>query len=325
MTTPSSPSPSSPSSSSQLHVVLGAGQIGPLVAARLHALGHRVRLVRRGRFGAELPTGVEPVNADVLDPDGLARATAGADALYHCVNPPYTAWAKDLLPMTRAIVGAAERAGAHLVVLDNLYMYGRAPGGVMREDTAVAPCSRKGALRAEAAELMLAARTRGVAVTIGRASDFIGPGAVLAAVFGERFWPRALAGKAVEVLGDPSTPHAYSYTLDVADGLVTLGTDPRARDQLWHLPANPAVPTAALIAEVARVLGHPLPIRQVPRWLLRSLGVVWPLAREVAEMTYQWDDRFEVDDRRFRTTFGRAATPWPEALAATIAWARSAG
>ncbi len=317
-----SPAPTAHTPPSALHVVLGAGQIGPMVAARLHALGHRVRLVRRGRFGAELPAGVEPVNADVLDAAALARATAGATALYHCVNPPYTTWATDLLPMTRAIVAAAEQAGAHLIALDNLYMYGRAPGGVMREDSPVAPCARKGALRAEAAAIMVGARDRGVAVTIGRASDFIGPGAVLAAVFGERFWPRALAGRAVEVLGDPTTPHAYTYTPDVADGLVTLGTDPRARDQLWHLPTNPAVPTAALIGQIGEALGRPLTIRRLPRWLMRGLGLVWPLLREVAEMTYQWDDRFEVDDGRFRATFGRGATPWPEAIAATVAWAR---
>ncbi|MBK9036047.1 MAG: NAD-dependent epimerase/dehydratase family protein [Myxococcales bacterium] len=306
-----------------LHVVLGAGQIGPLVARRLRARGLAVRMVRRGRFGAELPAGAEGVSADVTDPAALAAAVAGAAVVYHCVNPIYTAWSAQLLPMTRAIVAAVAGAGADLVVLDNLYMYGRAPDGVMREDTPVAPCSRKGALRAEAAELLVAARARGVAVTIGRASDFIGPGATLAAIFGERFWPRALAGKAGEVLGDPDQPHSYSYVDDVADGLVTLGTDPRARDQLWHLPVNPATSTRALIAQVGDALGAELGATRVPLWLVRGLGVFAPMLREVHEMTYQWQAPFVLDDARYRATFGVGATPWPEALAATIAWARA--
>ncbi len=307
-----------------LQVVLGAGQIGPRVAERLLARGLRVRLVRRGRFApGEAPVGAETASADVADPAAAATVMAGAAAVYHCVNPRYTDWAAQLLPLTHGIVAGASRAGAHLVVLDNLYMYGRAPGGVMREDTPVAPCSKKGALRAAAAAAMIAARDRGdLAVTIGRASDFIGPGATLAAVFGDRFWPRALAGKAGEVLGDPDQPHAYSYVPDVADGLVTLGTDPRARNQLWHLPANPAEPTRALIARIGAALGAPLAATSVPTWLLRGLGVVSPMMREIAEMTYQWKAPFVLDDTRFRTTFGRGATPWAPAIAATVAWAR---
>lgn len=305
-----------------VYVILGAGQIGPLVARRLLDRGHRVRLVRRGRFGAEVPAGAEAVNADVLDPAAAARALRDAAVVYHCVNPAYTAWATQLLPLTRAVLAATAAAGADLVVLDNLYMYGRA--GVMTEATPIAPCSKKGELRARAAAELVAARDRGdLAVTIGRASDFIGPGATLAAVFGDRFWPRALAGKPGQVLGDPAQPHSYSYVPDVADGLVTLGTDPRAKNQLWHLPVNPALPTRALIAEVGRALGVDLAATRVPPWLLRGLGVVSPMMREVAEMTYQWQAPFILDDTRYRSTFGHAATPWPTALAATVAWARA--
>ena len=308
-------------STANVHVVLGAGQIGPLVARRLVARGLPVRLVRRGRFGVEVAPGVEAVTADVLDPIAAAAALRDAAVVYHCVNPIYTAWATQLMPLTHAVIDATAAAGADLVVLDNLYMYGRAPDGVMPEDAPIAPCSRKGELRARAAAALIAARDR-IAVTIGRASDFIGPGATLAAVFGDRFWPRALAGKPGEVFGDPDQPHSYSYVPDVADGLVTLGTDPRARNQLWHLPVNPAQSTRALIAEVGRALGTDLATVRVPPWLLRGLGVFAPTLREIAEMTYQWRAPFILDDRRFRTTFGTAATPWRDALPATVAWAR---
>ncbi len=39
-------------------------------------------------------------------------------------------------------------------------------------------------------------------------------------------------------------------------------------------------------------------------------------------MMYQWEAPFEVDDRRFRETFGWSATPIDEAVEATAAWAR---
>ncbi|HVV83041.1 MAG TPA: NAD-dependent epimerase/dehydratase family protein, partial [Kofleriaceae bacterium] len=314
---------SSPRESQPLHVVLGAGQIGPLVARRLLDRGLRVRMVRRGRFGAELPAGVEGVSADLTDPAARTAAVRDAAVVYHCMNPIYTTWAKELLPMTRAVLDAAAGAGAHLVVLDNLYMYGRAPGGVMREETPMTPCSRKGELRARASDELTGARARGVVVTIGRASDFIGPGATMAAVFGDRFWPRAFAGKAGEVCGDPDQPHSYSYVGDVADGLVTLGTDARAANGLWHLPVNAATSSRELIADVGRALGRPLAATRLAPWLLRALGVFSPMLREVAEMAYQWQAPFILDDSRYRATFGGGPTPWSEALPATVAWARS--
>ena len=161
-------------------------------------------------------------------------------------------------------------------------------------------------------------------MTIGRASDFFGPGAWLTAIFGERFWRRAFAGKPGEVFGDPEAPHSYSYVHDVADALVTLGTDPRATNRLWHLPANSAEPTRTTVARAGRAMGIELGVTRVPGWLLRTLGVVSPVLREVAEMTYQWQSPFVLDDLRYRSTFGALPTAWEPAMAATAAWARSA-
>ncbi|HVR20380.1 MAG TPA: NAD-dependent epimerase/dehydratase family protein [Polyangiaceae bacterium] len=309
-----------------LHVIVGAGQIGPNIAARLLERGLRVRLVQRRTPSTAGLAGVETARADVSDPDSAARAFEGASVVYHTANPVYTEWPRLLLPLTRGIAAGATRAGAHLVVLDNLYMYGRAPGGVMREDTPVAPCSAKGELRAEAAHVLLTARDRGeLAVTIGRASDFFGPGATLSAIFGPRFWQRALRGKPGEVFGDPNQPHSYSYVRDVADALVTLGTDERAKNRLWHLPVNPAEPTRTTIARAARALGIELGAKRFAPRLLSLLGVVSPMLREVAEMTYQWEAPFVLDDSRFRDTFGVTATPWDPAMNETAAWGRTLG
>jgi len=303
-----------------LHVVLGAGQIGPLVVERLRARGLRVRIVRRGAFSGATP-GVEQVSADVSDPAQAADAMRGAAVVYHCVNPLYTEWAAELLPMTRGIVAGAAQVGARLVVLDNLYMYGDTRH--ITDGSPVAPRSRKGALRVEAAEEMLAADRRGeVRVAIGRAADFIGPGAHLAAIFGERFWPRALAGRSVQCFGDPDQLHSYSYTPDVAAGLVALGLRDDASG-VWMLPVNPAETTRAVIERIGRALGRDLRITRIPTWLLRALGIASPILREVAEMTYQWRQPYVVDDARFRATFGLAATPWDDAIAATVAWARA--
>jgi hypothetical protein len=54
------------------------------------------------------------------------------------------------------------------------------------------------------------------------------------------------------------------------------------------------------------------------------MGVIAPIMRELAEMSYQWAEPFVVDDRRFRTRFPDFSPTDPDdAAAATVAWARA--
>ena len=119
----------------KLHVVLGAGQIGSRVASRLVARGVRVRQVHTGR--SAVGPGVEAAAGDITDLEFAAAVTAGAAVVYDCMNPPYHRWPALLLPIARGAVHGAARAGARLVALDCLYMYGR-PQGPMREALSLA-------------------------------------------------------------------------------------------------------------------------------------------------------------------------------------------
>jgi nucleoside-diphosphate-sugar epimerase len=319
--------PASPiTSASPLHVIAGAGQIGPLIAERLIARGYRVRMIRRGAF-ASAPAGVETVSASLADPAIAADAMRGASVVYHCANPRYHRWAQELVPLARGITQGAARNGARLVALDNLYMYRVPADGRLAEDTPVAPVSRKGALRAEAAAVMLDAHARGdLPVTIARAADFFGPGCATS-IFGERFWTKLLAGRPVEILGDPEQPHTYSYAPDVADGLVTLGStlpgDADVYGRVWHLPALPAEPTLAWLTRFAQAAGVERRFTRLSPLLLRVAGLFLPEAGELPEMIYQWRAPFVLDDSQFRARFAAAPTPLATAVAATIAWART--
>jgi nucleoside-diphosphate-sugar epimerase len=304
----------------ELHVVLGAGQVGPLVAEMLVARGHRVRVARRTAAPSRTP-GVETVAIDVRDADAVARAAEGAAVVYHCANPLYHEWPEKLLPMTRGIVDGAARAGARLVVLDNLYMYGDTSN--IDEETPTSPVSKKGALRVQAADYMLDADARGaLRVSIGRGADFFGPEGRLS-MLGDHFFQRVLSGKSAQVFGDPDLPRAYSYIPDIAAGLVALGSRADARG-VWMLPIQPAETTRQVIGRFASALGRDIPVARLPTWLMRGVGLFQPLVREVAEMAYQWEQPYRVDDARFRAAFGVMPTPWDEAIARTVAWANEA-
>jgi nucleoside-diphosphate-sugar epimerase len=304
-----------------LHVVLGSGQIGSLVADELLTRGDRVRLVRRGTAGAA-KLGLEWMSGDLSDRSFAETATRGASFVYDCTSPAYDQWTTLLLPLSLAAMHGAARAGAKLVALDNLYMYGRVSGPIS-ESSPIAPCGRKGEVRAQLAEARFEANRRGdVRIATGRATDFFGPGVVRQTTYGDRFYRRLFARKKVECMGDPDLPHALAYAPDVARALVTLAEHDEAFGSVWHLPANPAESMRQVVARLSRALALPIAVTRMPRLALRAFGVFAPMLREVAEMAYQWDAPYVVDDSRFRAAFGGTPTPVDEIMASTAEWAR---
>jgi len=306
----------------RLHVVFGTGQVGSALAAHLAGQGIAVRAVSRRR-----PTGLAGVDwqgADAADPEAAADAAKDASVIYQCLNAPYNQWPERFPPLQRSVLAAAERTGALLVSLENLYGYGPVGGSPMTEDLPLAATGAKGRARAAmTAELLAAADAGRVRIAIGRASDFFGPGVTGGSTLGERVFGNALAGRRADFIGNPDLPHTYSYVPDIAAGLATLGTDPRAAGQVWHLPGPPTGTTRALIDLVAAEVGHPVGVRSVPKLAVRALGLVNPVLRELAETSYQFDQPFVLDTTKYQVAFGTAGTPPADAITATLAWYRT--
>jgi nucleoside-diphosphate-sugar epimerase len=307
----------------RLHVVFGTGQVGRVLAAVLAGRGLNVRVVSRHRPSA-LADGIDWREADATDLDAAADAAKGASVVYQCVNAPYTQWPELFPPLQRGVLTAAERTGALLVALENLYGYGPTGGRPMTEDLPLAATGVKGRTRAAmTAELLAAADAGRVRIAIGRASDFFGAGVTQGSTLGERVFGNALAGRRADFIGHPDLPHTYSYVPDIAVGLATLGTDARAAGQVWHLPGPATGTTRELLDLVAAEVGHPVGVRSVPKIAMRALGLVNPMLRELAEMSYEFDEPFVLDTSKYQSTFGVAGTPLAAAVAATVAWYRT--
>lgn len=303
----------------RLHVVFGAGQVGRALAMRLAERGLTVRVVSRNRPAA-LSDGIEWRRADATDPDAAAEAAAGASVVYQCLNAPYTDWPKLFPPLQRGVMGAAERSGALLVSLENIYGYGPTAGAAMTEDLPLAATTVKGRVRVAMTEELQAASAAGrLRIAIGRASDFFGAG-VTESSLGERIFANAVAGKRADFIGNPDLPHTYSYVPDIAEGLATLGTDERAVGGVWHLPGPETVTTRELLGLVADEVSHPVGVRSLPKLAVRTLGLLNPTIRELVEMSYEFDAPFVLNTSKYQSTFGTAATPLPTAIATTVAW-----
>jgi nucleoside-diphosphate-sugar epimerase len=308
---------------SELHVVFGAGQVGFPLAERLLAAGKRVRIARRS--SRRVPAGCEIALGDAADIGFCVSAAREASAVYHCMNPPYDhrIWAQLLPRYMDNLIAAACAADARLVVLDNVYMLGRPNGRQLNEDTPMRPCSRKGEIRRRVAERLFDAHRAGeVIATVGRASDFYGPGGTQTAV-GDFFWPRALSHKTVYSPFALDAVHTYHYIPDVAAGLALLGcAQPDVYGRPWMLPCAPAETLRQLVARLQTKLAFNIKFAQIPRLLVKAAGLVTPLMRELDEMAYQWDEPFVIDDRRFRERFHVVPEDIDVAAAATVAWAR---
>lgn len=306
----------------RVHVVFGTGQVGSALTAHLSRSGHAVRAVSRHRPPV-LGEDVDWRSADVTDPESAVDAAKGAAVIYQCLSAPYSEWPRSFPPLQRGALAAAERNGALLVSLENVYAYGPTHGAPMTEDLPLNATTVKGRARAAMTEELFAAAAAGRAqVTVGRASDFFGPGATESAL-GRRVFANAVAGKRADFLGNPDLPHTYSYVPDIAAGLATLGTDARSIGQVWHLPGPETLTTRAVLDLVAGEVGHQVGVRSVPKVAMRVLGVFNPTMREMSEMMYEFNEPFVLDTTKYESMFEVSGTPLSRAVRDTVSWYRA--
>jgi nucleoside-diphosphate-sugar epimerase len=302
------------------HVVFGTGQVGRHLVSQLVAQGHQVVAVNRS--GGAVPD-AEVIAGDATDAAFTTAVCARADSVIFCLNATsYAGWATEFPPLQEGVLTGAARAGARLVVLDNLYAYGPPRGLRLVETMAARPTSTKSATRAAMTDALLRAHQQGrVEVAIGRASDYFGPGATNTAL-GENVFDRALTGATAQVMGNPDQPHSYSYTPDVAAGLATLATAAGTTGRIWHLPVTEPRTTRQLIGDIYGLAGQQPRLMAAGRTALTAIGIIKPAMREYLHTLYQFTQPWIVDDSAFRSTFGVRPTPLVEALTTTLTWYR---
>lgn len=305
-----------------LHVtVLGAtGGAGRAVVHELAARGHHVTAAARSVEPTGWPDGVRPLPTDLLDRTAAAAACADADVVVMAAQVPYAAWSTTLPAMVDAAVEAAADAGARLVMVDNLYMYG-SPGTPISESTPEAATTTKGRLRRELGERLLAAHRDGrLGVSIGRFSDYYGPAGENSLIY-QLGISRALAGKAPQAFVATDQPHTFHYLPDAARGFATLVERPDADGRAWILPAAPPITQGELLGLVCAELGRPAEVSRVSPLLLRVAGLFVAQLREAREVVEQFDRPYTVDATAFETELGPVpTTPHREAVAETVAW-----
>ena len=107
--------------------------VGSRIMEELLAKGKSVRMVNRSGQ-ATLPEPVELVSGDATDAEFARQASQGASVVFQCLNPPYSQWPEIFPALQAGVLEGAIAAGAKMVSMENVYMYGSPGGKPMTED-----------------------------------------------------------------------------------------------------------------------------------------------------------------------------------------------
>lgn len=307
------------------HVVIGAGNIGLALVSYLSAEGCKTQLISRSQ-PYFLPNGVEFIRTDALKETELARSLTNGDYVYHTIGVPYDKWVDDYPRIMTNILSVLQKkeTPTTFVYADNFYMHGEEGStlGPMNEDTPHLAKGKKGLLRSKLAQQALQAHDPDyLNVTIGRGSDFFGPGG-LNSILHYFLFENLVAGKTLRFPGNMEVKHSFIYLKDFAKGLATIGTDPSAYGKVWALPHISGLTSGAFFAEALELFGRDRSerVRGIPKFILHLAGLFDKQVREVKEVLYQTQHDWVVDDSRFASTFGWEATPFKNAMVETVEW-----
>ena len=277
-------------------LILGAnGRFGTAAMHAFHNSGWRVIAALRRMPQIPLPPGVQVVRTGVDDMAQLARDAAGACVVVHAMNPTYTLWRTELLPLAQAAMDLAQVLGARLLLPGNVYNFGSGMPASLREDTPQHADTRKGALRVQLEAEMAQRCQRGLLqATVVRAGDFFGGGR--GNWFDQAIVKSIRAGRLVYP-GPTDLPHAWAYLPDLAQAFVAVAKRAPAMCQAFerfHFAGHTVTGAELLdgITQAAHALGlqpaRPWTRTGMPWGLIRTGGMFVPMWRELAEMAYLW-------------------------------------
>ena len=295
------------------HLIVGAGWIGGELARQLVARGDGVTVATRS--GTAVAGTIARV-LDASDPVAFCLAAERMQTIFLCTNPPYPDWARRWPPVFAAAIAAASVSGANLVVMGNLYPYG-SPTGPMTEHSPQTTTESKGLIRRDGWQRVLDAHERGeIRAVEVRASDYFGAGVSGTAHLGQGFFGAVLASKTARGVGRPELVHSWSYIPDIAATMIAAAGYTGQWGRLWHVPSG-AHSRTDIAGELNAHYDSHGSVAGYPGWMLRSLGAVSPLMREVYKSSYQFQVPYVIDSAETERELGVTATAWNEALITT--------
>ena len=292
----------------------GAGFIGSHFAKRLLAAGEEVcvldKLTYSGNPANVEGTGIELVEGDICDPQAVAAAAAGCDAIVNFAAETHvdrsilgaTDFGRTEFFGTQVLLEEVRRTGARFVQVSTDEVYGDlAGGGSATETDPMAPSSPYSVAKA-AGDLHIPAyaRTFGVNASITRGSNTYGPNQ-----YPEKLIPlmttNALEGAPLPIYGDGRQIRDWLWVEDHCAGIETVLRE-GAPGEVYNVGGDDE-------RENVEVVSH----------ILRLTGADASLIRHVEDRAGH-DRRYSLDTTKLRTLGWAPRKAFDEGIADTVAW-----
>ena len=288
-----------------MQVILGGGgAIGTELAKALKQYSNHIRIVSRAP--RKVNSDDEIFSADLTDAAAVTRAVEGAEVVYLTAGLPYKikVWQQQWPLIMQNVINACKQHGARLVFFDNIYLYDEKSIPHLTEEAPVNPPSKKGAVRARIAKMLMDEVAKGsLTAMIVRAADFYGPG-IGTSMLQETVYKSLKKGKAAVWMGNRTKVHSFTYTPDAAKATALLGNTPDAYNQVWHLPTSGEKLTGndwiKLFAETMQTKNKAMTVSTPVLWVM---GLFNPLMKEMVEMMYQYNQDYFFDSKKFEARF----------------------
>ena len=260
---------------------------------RLRADGWAVRALVRdaGAASSLLPAGIELAAGDLLDAGAVTRAASGCDVVFHAAavvvsGGGWERYRRMNVDGTRVVIDAAERAGARLVHVSSVAVYGptaRYRGGERTdEDTPLAPLpasAHYARSKRESESLVLDAHGAGRVWATALRPD------VIYGRHDRQFVPRIarlLRRGILPVVGDGGSALAVVHSANVADAIVRAASLDAAGGRAYNVANEGDVSAAEFMRLGAQALGQRVRTVRVPPAFaeagLRVAGITAALA-----------------------------------------------
>ncbi|MEI6820393.1 MAG: NAD-dependent epimerase/dehydratase family protein [Bacteroidota bacterium] len=306
------------------HIILGAGgAIGNVLVNELLCNNESVKLV--GRNPKPLK-GVEIAKADINYYNEILNVIEENSIVYLLVGLKYDyeVWKEQWPVIMRSTIDACIEKNARLIFFDNVYMYGKVEGK-MTEETLFNPCSNKGKVRAEIANMLLNEMNhKTIKAMIARSADFYGPYAEKTSIPAMFVFDKHAKGKKAQWLINAKLKHSFTFTPDCGKALYMLAKAEDAYGQTWHLPtAHPPITGEEFIKISADIYGVKTDYSIMKKWMVKIGGLFITMVKEAYEMLYQNEFDYEFDSTKFEKRFNFTPTSYQKGIKETIDFYKS--
>ncbi|MFD1206089.1 SDR family NAD(P)-dependent oxidoreductase [Sporosarcina contaminans] len=285
-------------------LVLGAsGGMGYAIVNELSSRGVEVTAFARSEQKLNHLYGERPEitiqTGDIFNLHDVIAASENTDIIFQAANIPYPEWEDNLLPFIGNVLKAAETQQTKLILIENIYAYGKSTGAKMTENTPKQPTTKKGKIRLQVEQMV---KQSNVPAIIAHFPDFYGPNAentLLHFTFKD-----AVQHKKAMYIGNQKISREFIYTPDGAKAAVNLSLQSNAYGHNYNIPGFGVITGEEIVQIIRELSEYDRPVRTVSKNMIRFLGLFNANMREVVEMFYLNEEPVVLDGTKYETEIG---------------------